>query len=180
MNKTKFILLAAMVGIIALSCSLFEPATTVIREAEPEAYLAKMPWSYETFLFAVGDKRAYLYNSAGTEELGQIYFDGDGKVLTFDVNNEKKTASNKTATYDSKEQTLEYIANDNLNNYFDKDGTMIVRLDNINKGNVEIVTITSNNDRYRTNTTSYLFYWTLKVTNDTDTSTNTSTSSFVW
>ncbi len=184
MNRTKFLLLAFMAGLIILSCSMFEPDESLVVE-EPEAYLAKMPWSEATFKFAVGDKRAFLYNNSGSEVYGQIYFDGEGKTLTFDIQNEKPTATVVDDTYDEQAQSMEYTANVSLNNYFSKGETILIELDNINKGylttySVRRVTTNSIVTNYDTNgnpsvevdadtnfnTTKYLFYWTLKLTND--------------
>lgn len=204
MNKTKFLILGALGGLIILSCSMFEAAESVV-VIDDGAYLAKLPWDAETFLFAVGDKRAELYNNAGTTRIGQIYFDGDSDVLTFDIENSRRTADLEAAhTYAPSDNSLSnYKITTELNGYFSKDDIVVVRLDGITKGYLDLKSIrrvTTNTsvsngyddttgedtddqieyEEYKTNwnNTTYLFTWTTKTTNDLstgggDTSTDT-------
>lgn len=100
MNKTKFLLLAALGGLIVLSCGLFEPADT---DDDVIGYvpLEKLPYSEAAFKYSVAEKVGDLY--VGTDDtgeyLGKVSFDGEGGILTFEITEDHHTALVKNGTY---------------------------------------------------------------------------------
>ncbi len=178
MNKTKFILLAALVGVVVLSCSLFD-ATDGSESLIGPVLLEKLPNDEASFQYTVAEKVADLYTQGGTKstKLGKISFNGTGTTMTFDIEYNKHESTIETGKYETTmipdaegdpgdlayANSMQYKAKYYLTNTYKVNDIIFVQATNISNGMLHI--IYTKNDVNGTNpdpaksTNKYYFEW---------------------